>query len=415
MSDVRPLELQIRFKSATLEEFVRDYGRDLRQRGIFIRSRNPLPVGSRLGLDLRLAGGEGILSGLGEVKSVVVSPEDVKRPVGMEIQIREVAPADSLRFEWLERCARGGTRFEVGRETLPNALLLEAGERPEVPRALVVAPALSQSARGEQRYRAPAPWGQIEEEPLLAVLAQGAPRRRGAHERGRPRSSASATRPTVTVPLPGEGRESDPEAFFHEVALPHDEELAPARPSRRRLASRPVVAVVSFVLGAALVWALVGRLGESGSPAKDWNHPSSSEALPAMDPYESSTGQCKVGSAVPSQPGVCAAGPPDSAARGRTAAPQHATPGSKRPSPTRRAKGATPRPRGPSTSRHSLTRLVEPPRGAEPDMSRSMEPPRSATLVPGAAVADGSDPDARHGASSPTEKPEIRLPAWFGR
>lgn len=66
----RPVALQVRLAFGDLDEFVDRYATNLSEGGIFIRSRDPRPVGSRLSFELRLRGGELVFSGEGTVRWV---------------------------------------------------------------------------------------------------------------------------------------------------------------------------------------------------------------------------------------------------------------------------------------------------------------------------------------------------------
>jgi uncharacterized protein (TIGR02266 family) len=61
------ITLRIRFKSDTLEKFTERYAADLTQNEIFIRTRDPLPVGTNLALDLSLHDGSSLITGRGSV------------------------------------------------------------------------------------------------------------------------------------------------------------------------------------------------------------------------------------------------------------------------------------------------------------------------------------------------------------
>ena len=61
------LTLRIRFKSASLEDFISRYGVDVSPGGIFIRTKQPVDVGTSLQFDFTLADGSPLLCGLGTV------------------------------------------------------------------------------------------------------------------------------------------------------------------------------------------------------------------------------------------------------------------------------------------------------------------------------------------------------------
>jgi molecular chaperone DnaK len=61
------ITLRIKFKSASLDEFISRYGVDVSPGGIFIRTKQPVDVGTSLQFDFTLADGSPLLAGLGTV------------------------------------------------------------------------------------------------------------------------------------------------------------------------------------------------------------------------------------------------------------------------------------------------------------------------------------------------------------
>src|SRR5512140_3509240 len=61
------ITLRIRFKSASLDEFIGRYGADVSPGGLFIRTKQPVEVGTSLQFDFSLADGSPLLSGMGTV------------------------------------------------------------------------------------------------------------------------------------------------------------------------------------------------------------------------------------------------------------------------------------------------------------------------------------------------------------
>jgi len=61
------ITLRIKFKSASLDEFINRYGVDVSPGGIFIRTKQPVDVGTTLQFDFTLADGSPLLAGLGTV------------------------------------------------------------------------------------------------------------------------------------------------------------------------------------------------------------------------------------------------------------------------------------------------------------------------------------------------------------
>lgn len=72
MSDTRkdkraPVALKVRFKSATVDEFMEQYARDISRGGLFIKSKSPMPVGTLLKFEVQLKDESPVIRGVGRV------------------------------------------------------------------------------------------------------------------------------------------------------------------------------------------------------------------------------------------------------------------------------------------------------------------------------------------------------------
>ena len=86
-----PVNLRIKFRSESLQQFIERYGVDVSRGGIFIRTREPLPVGTRLKLDFQLVDTAPLFQGDGTV--VWIREHDPAR--------QGVAPGMGVRFDKL--------------------------------------------------------------------------------------------------------------------------------------------------------------------------------------------------------------------------------------------------------------------------------------------------------------------------
>src|SRR3954469_12764329 len=68
VSERKPIALQVRLAFGDLGEFVERYAVNISDGGIFIRSREPRPVGSKLRFELHLRTGEVVFAGEGTVR-----------------------------------------------------------------------------------------------------------------------------------------------------------------------------------------------------------------------------------------------------------------------------------------------------------------------------------------------------------
>jgi len=86
-----PVNLRIKFRSETLDQFIDRYAIDVSRGGIFIRTREPLAVGTQLKLDFQYQSGAPLMSGEGTV--VWIRDPDPNRP--------NVPPGMGVRFDRL--------------------------------------------------------------------------------------------------------------------------------------------------------------------------------------------------------------------------------------------------------------------------------------------------------------------------
>src|SRR4051794_38664998 len=86
-----PVNLRIKFRSESLQQFIERYGVDVSRGGIFIRTREPLPVGTRLKLDFQLVDAAPLFQGDGTV--VWIREHDASRA--------GVTPGMGVRFDRL--------------------------------------------------------------------------------------------------------------------------------------------------------------------------------------------------------------------------------------------------------------------------------------------------------------------------
>jgi len=88
-----PVNLRIKFRSESLQQFIERYGVDVSRGGIFIRTREPLPVGTRLKLDFQLVDTAPLFQGDGTV--VWIREHDASRA--------GVTPGMGVRFDRLSQ------------------------------------------------------------------------------------------------------------------------------------------------------------------------------------------------------------------------------------------------------------------------------------------------------------------------
>src|SRR5688572_4862726 len=128
MADTRkdrraPVSLKVRFKSATVDEFIEQYSKDVSRGGIFIKSSQPMAVGTLLKFQFQLKDESALIRGVGRV--VWTRAEEhagAERPAGMGIKFIKMDPESKGTVERILD-AHGDTpgAFESGRETATDA------------------------------------------------------------------------------------------------------------------------------------------------------------------------------------------------------------------------------------------------------------------------------------------------------
>ena len=86
-----PVTLKIKFKSETLEQFIERYAVDVSQGGIFIRTKEPLAIGTQMRFEFQLRDASPLIGGEGTV--VWTRENDPSRPA--------IAPGMGVRFDRL--------------------------------------------------------------------------------------------------------------------------------------------------------------------------------------------------------------------------------------------------------------------------------------------------------------------------
>src|SRR5271165_3665023 len=61
------LSMTVRYKSATVDEFIDNHSHDVSKGGIFIKTPSPFPPGTLLKFEIRIAGDKAVIAGVGRV------------------------------------------------------------------------------------------------------------------------------------------------------------------------------------------------------------------------------------------------------------------------------------------------------------------------------------------------------------
>ena len=117
----QPITLKIKFKSASLDQFIERYSVDVSRGGIFIRTKEPLKVGTQLKFEFQLQDSSALISGEGTV--VWIREHDPARTgvaPGMGVRFDKLAPTSNTVLDQIlaEKTRRGEaqveSRFDAG-------------------------------------------------------------------------------------------------------------------------------------------------------------------------------------------------------------------------------------------------------------------------------------------------------------
>jgi len=119
-----PLSLKIRCRSATVDAFMEQLGADISRGGIFIKTEQPLDVGSLLKFEFQLNTGEPVIHGVGRVawrRPQAQSHADL--PAGMGIKFIRLDDDSRAIVARIESLHGAGSRYErtEGAEFAPSA------------------------------------------------------------------------------------------------------------------------------------------------------------------------------------------------------------------------------------------------------------------------------------------------------
>ncbi|MGB7477524.1 MAG: TIGR02266 family protein, partial [Polyangiales bacterium] len=123
------LSLKIRYKSATLQDFIERYSSDISRGGVFIKAKKPLAVGTLLKFEFMLQDESTLIHGVGRVvwrrEPADAGPQD---PAGMGIKFIKM---DSDSRAVVQRIADDRARpgvFEQGKEGSGHRQVLDSEE-----------------------------------------------------------------------------------------------------------------------------------------------------------------------------------------------------------------------------------------------------------------------------------------------
>ena len=88
---VKIVSLNVRYKSATVDEFIENHSHDVSKGGIYIKTPNPFPPGTLLKFEIRLAGDQAVIAGVGRVVWKRDNTQaNAERPAGMGVKFIKI-------------------------------------------------------------------------------------------------------------------------------------------------------------------------------------------------------------------------------------------------------------------------------------------------------------------------------------
>jgi uncharacterized protein (TIGR02266 family) len=150
--------LKVKYKSASVDDFVQQQGTDVSRTGVFIKTKSPLEAGELLKLELQLADSSAVIAGVGRVAWRRASSTDASRPAGMGIKFIKLEAASQAIVERIVS-ERGETpsRFDQneGAELARPSLEPPAPSLPSPPRAPTPVPSQQPAAPVTAKPAAP--------------------------------------------------------------------------------------------------------------------------------------------------------------------------------------------------------------------------------------------------------------------
>jgi uncharacterized protein (TIGR02266 family) len=130
------LTMTVRYKSATLDEFIEHHSYDISRGGMFIKTPSPFPPGTLLKFEVKIAEEQKLMQGVGRVVWKRESSEiGEDRPAGMGVKFIKIdEPAKQLIDQLVARRGEERSAFEAGQAPSgPPAAPIAAAAAPLVP------------------------------------------------------------------------------------------------------------------------------------------------------------------------------------------------------------------------------------------------------------------------------------------
>src|SRR5580658_1967540 len=139
---VKIVSLNVRYKSATVDEFIENHAYDVSRGGIYIKTANPFPPGTLLKFEIRLASDQAVIAGVGRVvwKRDAASSNG-ERPAGMGVKFIKIdEPSKTVIDKLVNTRSDAGRAYESEAEAPTTSAELPAVKVTPAPAAVHAAP-----------------------------------------------------------------------------------------------------------------------------------------------------------------------------------------------------------------------------------------------------------------------------------
>lgn len=108
------LTMTVRYKSATVDEFIEHHSYDVSRGGIFIKTPSPFPPGTLLKFEIKIADDKSVLQGVGRVVWKREGPQGTPdNPAGMGVKFIKIDDASKATIDRLVSTQDGPTAFDA--------------------------------------------------------------------------------------------------------------------------------------------------------------------------------------------------------------------------------------------------------------------------------------------------------------
>ncbi|MEO7097172.1 MAG: TIGR02266 family protein, partial [Polyangiales bacterium] len=148
------VSLNVRYKSATVDEFIENHSHDVSKGGLFVKTPTPFPPGTLLKFEIRLAGDKSVISGVGRVVwKREPTQSGAEKPAGMGVKFIKIDDSSRAIIDRLI-----AQKADAGSAYTSEQPVDEAGPHPSTLRGLTAAqPVEPGPPPGPSPVNAPAP------------------------------------------------------------------------------------------------------------------------------------------------------------------------------------------------------------------------------------------------------------------